>query len=368
MDSWAVVLVVVTAALAVTAIIVAANAARRVSTARKAIRRQLPTLTRRIGGDGPLVAFVANGGKSDAIALRRAARAACAERYLPDPLWFETTEKDAGTGVARDAIAAGATVVVAIGGDGTVRAVAEAVCSTGVAMGIVPLGTGNLLARNIDLPLTDIDACLDIAVDGASRSIDVGRLRVQRWTAAERAPLDFVFCVISGIGFDAAMVADTDPGLKRRVGWLAYFISGIQHLHGRRMRVRATLDQRPTVNTRLRSLLIGNCGRLPGGLMLLPDAVVDDGWLDIAGIDTRVGVAGWVQLLGEVLLQGVGVRSELRAKIGRIDHTRAKRVHLEVADEQLQVDGEVIGKVRELDVWVDPGALIVRVPAPVTAR
>ena len=157
------------------------------------------------------------------------------------------------------------------------------------------------------------------------------------------------------------MVADTDEILKARVGWIAYFVAGARHLHGRRPKLRIQLDDQPVVARRVRSLLVGNCGRLPGGITLLPDAVLDDGWLDIAAIDTRGGLAGWAQLLGEVGLQGVGLRNDLRGKIGRIDHARARTVHV-VADrpEAVQVDGDVLGRAREITARVDPGALVVR--------
>lgn len=326
---------------------------------------------------GPLVAFVANPSKPGVSDLRVAVRRACAEQYLPEPLWLETTLEDPGIGQTKDAVARGADVVVALGGDGTVRAVAEALVSTSIPMGLIPVGTGNLLARNLDIPLGDPLAALQIALDGTDRTIDVGWMRVLRSEAdvdddvAEAAddlpadteqPRDHIFLVIAGIGFDAAMVADTDDQLKARVGWMAYFVSGIKHLHGRRLRTSVALDRGAPTPARVRSLLVGNCGRLPGGITLLPDAELDDGWLDVAAIDTRGGVAGWAQLLGEVVLQGVGVRNELPAKIGRIDHARAREVQIEVeGGEWVQVDGDIIGQASALSARVDPGALVVRV-------
>lgn len=334
--------------------------------------------TAHTGPRSPLVAFVANPSKPGVADLRATVRRACAEQYLPEPLWLETTLEDPGVGQTREAIGRGADVVVALGGDGTVRAVAEALIGTGVTMGLIPVGTGNLLARNLDIPLGDPLAALQVALDGTDRTIDVGWLRVLKFESdvdddiAEAAddlpadtvvPRDHIFLVIAGVGFDAAMVADADDDLKARVGWVAYFVAGIKHLHGRRLRTIVRLDDAPATPARVRSLLVGNCGRLPGGLTLLPDAVLDDGWLDVAAIDTRAGIAGWAQLFGEVVLQGVGVRSQLPAKIGRIDHARARSVHLAVSGgEYVQVDGDVIGRVTELSARIDPGALRVRVP------
>ncbi|MCC2307749.1 diacylglycerol/lipid kinase family protein [Cellulomonas chengniuliangii] len=323
-----------------------------------------------------LVAFIANPSKPDVAAARGEILRATAEIGLTTPLWLETTVEDPGVGQAREAVRRGADVVVVVGGDGTVRAVAEALTGTKVAMGIVPVGTGNLLARNLDLPLGDPAAALRIALEGSDRTIDVGWLRVLRdgsveddvTSPAERiapgaqASRDHIFLVIAGVGFDAAMIADTDDNLKARVGWIAYFVSGIRHLHGRRLRVTVRLDGAPPETLRLRSLLVGNCGRLPGGLTLLPDALIDDGWLDVAAIDTRGGVAGWAQLFGEVVLQGVGVRTELPAKIGRIDHTRARTIHARFSStEPVQVDGDIVGRACDVEARVEEGALVVRV-------
>ena len=406
--SWSEWLSLTAAVLAVAALLVAAStrrtggsqSARRLIATWTAAASSGPTTTLAepahqpappTGGDQ--VAFVANPTKPGASELRDAAIQACAARYMPEPFWFETPLADPGVGQARKAIELGAVAVVAVGGDGTIRAVAEALAGSGVPMGLIPQGTGNLLARNLDLPLTDVPELLRIALSGAGRPIDVGWLRVDQaapdgWDAAADDDLDdddraasagpgpgrtpgelraeplareHIFLVIAGLGFDAAMVADTDELLKARVGWIAYFVAGARHLHGRRPHLRITIDDAAPITRRVRSLLIGNCGRLPGGITLLPDAVLDDGWLDIGAIDTRGGLAGWAQLLGEVVLQGVGVRNELPGKIGRIDHGRARQLRV-VADrpEAVQVDGDVLGRALEISARVDPGALIVR--------
>lgn len=375
--------------LAFAALAVALVALVLVLSLRAQQERQRRAVERAAGGapdaEGPeddpreLVAFVANPSKPGVPALEATVRAAFAEAALPAPLWLETTIEDPGVGQTRAALARGADVVVAVGGDGTVRAVAEAMVGSGRPMGLVPVGTGNLLARNLDLPVGDARAALRVVIAGADRPVDVGWARVLRWAEKpgevpgdeDRVPpvtppdgpggKEHIFLVIAGLGFDAAMVADADDVLKAKVGWMAYFVAGIRHLHGRRMRATIQLDDRPPVDARLRSLMIGNCGRLPGGITLLPDAVIDDGVLDVAAVDTRGGIVGWAQLFGEVVMQGFGVRNELPAKIGRIDHTRARRVRVRVeGGEQAQVDGDVLGQAVELECRVDPGALVVR--------
>ncbi|NOV98380.1 diacylglycerol/lipid kinase family protein [Isoptericola halotolerans] len=333
---------------------------------------------------GPRIAVVVNPSKENTDRIVDVARRVCTEAALPEPRFYETTVDDPGTGQARAAVSEGADIVVAAGGDGTVRAVAEALAGTDTPMGIIPAGTGNLLARNLDIPLADVGEAMAVVIGGRDRRIDVGRARITP-VPGDGTPDDaaadpalprgasrdddapgpaHLFLVIAGLGFDAAMVADTDDQLKARMGWVAYFLAGARHLHGRRMKAQIALDDETPVTARLRTFLVGNCGRLPGGITLLPDAVMDDGILDVAAIDTRGGLAGWAQLFGEVVAQGMGVQNEAKIKIGRIDHVRAVRVRIDVdGGEQAQVDGDVLGKASSLESWVEPGALVVRAPA-----
>lgn len=322
---------------------------------------------------GP-VAFVVNPTKAGAEELLDLALQASSSRYLPEPMFFETTAEDPGVGQTREALAAGASTVIAAGGDGTVRAVAEALLGTDTPMGIIPLGTGNLFARNLDLPITRLDELLRIALTASPRPVDVGWLRLgaprreddfardEKRATARDDDKGHLFLVIAGVGFDAAMVESADDELKARVGWIAYFLAGAKHLNGRRLRLQVQVDQRAPVTVRARSLLVGNCGKLPGGLTLLPGAELDDGWLDIAALDTRAGIAGWVQLFGEVVLQGVGLRNEL-PKIGRIDHARARTVRI-ASDRPVavQIDGETLGRAVSLTSEVQHHALNVRAP------
>lgn len=332
------------------------------------------------------VAFVANPTKPGVPALRDAAVQACAARYLPEPLWFETTAEDPGVGQTRQALEQGAQLVVAIGGDGTVRAVAEGLAGTGAAMGLVPQGTGNLLARNLDLPIGDVDALLKIALTGQERPVDVGWLTIVRDESqvedvvaeadpeavepAETPPdatepaRDHIFLVMAGLGFDAAIMGDTDEDLKARVGWVAYVFSGLRHLGGRRMRLDLRFDDGPWRSVRLRSLIFGNVGRLPGGITLIPDADVDDGVLHVGAIDARAGILGWARVAGDVTLQRFGIRPRAdHGALGRIEHTDAQEVRVRSREPQpVQVDGDTIGEALELHARIQRHALVVRLP------
>ena len=316
---------------------------------------------------GQRVGVVINPTKEGAAGLVEQIKAACAAAMLPAPKFYETTVADPGTAQARQALVEGADVVIAAGGDGTVRAVATGMAHTGIPMAVLPIGTGNLLARNLGLPIGAIDKLLAIAISGKLRLIDVGWAQVTEANAVE--PSGYVpsawhpqlFTVIIGVGFDAAMIAGTDDALKKRLGWLAYFWGASKSLHVPRLNAEVYLDERDPVAIEARTVMVGNCGRIPGGLTLLGDAEIDDGILDVAAVDTAGGLAGWAGLLSEVILQGAGLRNGPHPKIGRIDVVKAEHARVVLDSPQpAQIDGDPIGMAHTIDVWADKGALLVR--------
>ena len=106
------------------------------------------------------------------------------------------------------------------GGDGTVRAVAEYLAETKAAaeLGIVPLGTGNLLARNLGIAHNDLSAAFERAIAGEPQRIDLGWAAVELDGRVER----HAFAVMAGFGIDAHMITETNDDLKEKAGWLAY--------------------------------------------------------------------------------------------------------------------------------------------------
>jgi diacylglycerol kinase (ATP) len=296
--------------------------------------------------DRPVPAVVVNPTKVEPD-TRESIAAVCAQLGWSEPLWLQTTVSDPGTGQARQAVERGADVVLACGGDGTVRSVAAALAGTGVAMGLVPAGTGNLLARTIGTPVEVADATR-VALTGDDRAIDVGRARVDD-EEDER-----VFLVMAGTGFDAAIMATTPEALKMRVGPLAYVISGLRAMRGHRTRVRLTFDDGPMLRRRTRTVVVGNCGALLGGLVLMPAATIDDGLFDIVNIAPK-GLGGWAAVAARVI-------TRKRRGHRRVEHWQARSVLIEAeAPQPSQLDGDPIGDVRTLRIRVDPGALLVRV-------
>ena len=239
-----------------------------------------------------------------------------------------------------------------------VTGIAGALVGTETALGILPAGTGNLLARNLDLPV-GLETAVTVALTGRNRRIDVGELVIGA------APMDdapdesgdpetHYFLVMAGIGMDAQIMAGTNENLKAKVGWPAYMVSGLKHLVSPEFRISVKVDDELEFRRRARMVVIGNCGRLLGGLVLMPNARVDDGQLD-AVIASPRGVVGWVP---------VATRVATRQRKGHptLDHKACKEVRVR-ADRPVpvQIDGVVIGEASEVSATVRPGCLTVRV-------
>jgi diacylglycerol kinase (ATP) len=266
-----------------------------------------------------------------------------AEHGWEQPLWLETTVDDPGIGMCRRAVEAGCDVVLVCGGDGTVMAAATALAGGEVPLAILPTGTGNLLARNLDLPINDEAACLRIGLAGRTRAIDVAAVE------------DRKFVVMAGLGFDAAIMRDAPEGLKQKVGWPAYVVSGAKHLRGRGIRVSITIDGGAPLHRRVRTVVVGNVGRLQGNIPLLPDARPDDGILDVVVIATR-NVLDWARVTGRVVRR-------VHVPDRRMERFTGQHVLIECSHTQpRQLDGDVIESGRTMDIRIEPGALKVRVP------
>jgi YegS/Rv2252/BmrU family lipid kinase len=270
------------------------------------------------------------------------------ERFMREngwdaPLWLETTADDPGIGMCERAVHDECDVVFVCGGDGTVMAAVTAMAGCDVPLAVLPAGTGNLLARNLDLPLNDEEEALRIGIDGRTIQLDVGVVD------------DRKFAVMAGLGFDAAMMRDAPEGLKKAVGWPAYLVSATKHLRGRGISITLTIDEGTPTVRRVRTVMVGNVGKLQGGIPLLPDAKPDDGLLDVVLIAPR-HLADWLRVAGRVLR-----RSDVPDR--KMERFRGHHIKIETTRSQpRQLDGDVIEAGRILDIHVEAGALMLRVP------
>jgi YegS/Rv2252/BmrU family lipid kinase len=257
-------------------------------------------------------------------------------------LWLETTPEDPGQGLTAKAVAEGVDLVMAQGGDGTVMACVTGLAGTDVPLAVLPGGTGNLLATNFDIP-SDLDEAVEIALEGDRIRLDVAAMDDDR------------FVVMGGIGFDAAMLRDADPKLKEHLGAVAYVLSGFKHLRRRATRFGLRLDDRPPLERTGQGVLVGNLGRLQGGLPVMPDARPDDGLLDVAVLQTRT-VLDWLALAVRVLLRR-------RRKDPQLELFQARRVEIDCDQPQpVERDGDPADPRDHLVVEVVPAALTLCVP------
>jgi undecaprenyl-diphosphatase len=282
-------------------------------------------------------AVVANPTKvAHPVAQRAAVDSALTASGWPPPAWLETTPEDPGCGQARQAVHDGATVVFAAGGDGTVRACASALAGTGVGLAVLPMGTGNLLARNVNLP-THLPDAIATATGHGRRAVDIGVVE------------DRCFTVMAGMGLDADMIHDAPEQLKARLGWPAYAVAAARHLCQAPMHVTITVDGSSPVTRRARMVLIGNVGQLQGGLRVLPQARPDDGVLDVA-VFAPITRRGWFPLAWALLRR--------RRSAANVETFRGRDIDIVSDTEQpRELDGDLIEPSDRLSATVRPGAL-----------
>lgn len=297
--------------------------------------------------------------------------AALAQPMLPT-LWLETSADEQGAMQAKRAIAQGATRILVAGGDGTLRQVIEGVLEAkreDIVLGIIPVGTGNVLARNLALPVESLERSVRTAVLGDAVKIDLVLAEFETEAGRrEQHPVSG----ISGLGVDAQIMMNTDPRLKRRIGWIAYLDGGVRSLPFRYHKIAVSVDGKPRRNLKLLTLLVGNCGILPGQLTMMPDAKLDDGILDVAAIGPR-RFWNWWDFWNRVIWQNRIMR---RNELGRwlLDSTENVKTmenlngsSIEIwpsTPVDIQLDGDPFGKVRWLKFSVLPRQLNVAAISP----
>ena len=276
--------------------------------------------------------------------------------------WYETSSEDSGVRAAEDALEGEPTVVIVAGGDGTVRTVAEVVRGTCTPIALLPAGTGNLLARNLGLPLNDVDDAVATAFSGMTRAVDVGVAELENETGERRTHL---FLVMAGIGLDAEMAEHTTVLAKKRLGWMAYVAPIARSVIANRLfHLDYRVDAGHVRSTRAHTVIVGNCGTLTGNMRLIPTAKVDDGLLDVVMFRPK-GRLGWA---------GIGPRLTLHCLAGQSHFGRsmlslapdlkslgyAQGVRFDARFETprgVELDGDAFGLVKRARITVRPGAL-----------
>ena len=173
------------------------------------------------------------------------------------------------------------------GGDGSVRASLGELVGGRTALAILPAGTANLLAANLGVP-RDVRRAVAVGLNGRRRRIDVGTLNQEH------------FAVMAGAGFDALLIRDAKRRLKRRLGRLAYVWTGLRHLNVPAVGTEVEVDGRSWFTGPSTCVMVGNVGRITGGIRAFPAADPQDGLLEV-GVVTAQGPWQWVRTFGALL-------------------------------------------------------------------
>ena len=272
-----------------------------------------------------------------------ALRRALAKAGVEEPLWYEVPKAKKAPEQARRALDEGADLVFAWGGDGTVRRCIGELAGSDACLAVIPAGTANLFATNLGIP-KDIERAVSIGLGGRRRRYDVGRF------AGER------FAVMAGVGFDAQMIRDADD-LKDRIGRAAYLVSGSRHLRQKPFEAAIDVDGAEWFSGPATCILVGNVGELFGGVEVFPDAVPDDGKLEL-GVCTADGLVQWARTLARTARGNPTASPFVRATKARAVKVRLDRKVL------YELDGGDRKKVKSFKVKIEPGALSLCVPGP----
>ena len=261
---------------------------------------------------------------------------------VSDPLWFEVPKSAKAPKCIRKAVKLGADLVFVWGGDGMVQQCIDAVTGLNVTLAILPAGTANLLATNLEIP-KDLAQAVAIGLHGDRCPLDVGTLNGER------------FAVMAGAGFDARIMGGVDGAAKQRFGRLAYFGSSARAMRSGLRHMKIKVDGRLWFDGNASCVLFGNVGTVTGGLRIFPDARPDDGLLEI-GVVTARGLFDWLRVLTRIVSHDPD-----KSPMVTMTHGRKFSVRLD-RPLRYELDGGARTKVAKLRVRVQPAAVCVCVP------
>jgi YegS/Rv2252/BmrU family lipid kinase len=287
------------------------------------------------------VAVIAHAGKSFDGGLPELRRE-LERRGVDDPLWIEVPKSRFAPKQVKRALKEGCELFFVWGGDGMVQRCIDVTAGSEAELAILPAGTANLLATNLGIP-QDIEQAVTIGLSGERRKLDVGRLNGER------------FAVMAGAGFDASMIQQADGTLKDRFGRVAYIWTGSENLRAKPFKAKIDVDGVPWYAGPASCILVGNVGRLFGGIEVFEDARPDDGRLEV-GVVKADGIADWARTLARTAV-GQAERSPL------VQVTSATKIKVKLNRKVLyEVDGGDREKVKSFTVKVQPAAITICLP------
>jgi diacylglycerol kinase (ATP) len=294
----------------------------------------------------PTVAVVAHADKSFGGGLPEL-RKVLAEEGFSDPLWYEVAKSRQAPKCARRALKHGADLLFVWGGDGTVQRCIDAVAGSGTALAILPAGTANLLAANLQIP-ADLIGAVRVGLHGERRPLDTGTMNGEH------------FAVMAGAGFDARMINEADGGMKDRIGRAAYLYAGARNLSGGRAKAMVKVDGERFFKGRISCVLVGNVGKVLGGVEAFSGARPDDGLLEL-GVVTAKNPVEWARTLGRVAL-GKSEKSPF------VQLTRGKKFRIRFDRPLLyELDGGTRPATAKMRIKVHPASITICVPAKAAA-
>jgi len=259
-----------------------------------------------------------------------------------DALWIEVRKSRFVPKAIRKAIKKGAELIVVWGGDGSVQRAVDTLAGSSVPLGILPAGTGNLFATNLGIPKS-VPEALAIALGAHDRALDLGRVNGEH------------FGVMMGIGLDAKMIKDADGSLKDALGRLAYVWTGTKNVNASSFEAKIDVDGERFFTGTTGCVLVANMGQLTGGIDAFPDAVPDDGVLDI-GVITAESLLDWTRALSRTAL-GQAADSPF------VEMTRGRRINIKTNRPVLyELDGGEREKAEKLKVRTKARVIRVKVP------
>ena len=251
---------------------------------------------------------------------------------------YRTTIDTDATLMAKQAIADGATRLVVCGGDGTLMEVAQAMAGTDIELAVVPLGTGNLLARNLDLPM-EWEEAVRRALSGTPTVMDCGRAN------------GTYFLINAGIGLDAQIMAQTSAESKDKLGLLAYVISATKSARGQSCKFSIAVDGQEDRHYRAKTVFVANMGKIQADIPIVCEARADDGHLNVAVIQASSPLE-WLSLIFNVIRRQPHKSAGYRTLAG-------KEIVVTVQGNALpyQCDGNDFPPTTTLKVEVVPGGI-----------